>query len=88
MAVGMGSMARASKAAAEKKTQKIQAAQPAKKAAAVKEPETKAETAKAPEKKIEAEGVIVYEKSSQMLDRAAAPEERFGVGDAMPVYYF
>lgn len=31
---------------------------------------------------------IVYQKSSGMLTRAAKPNERFGLGDAMPVYYF
>lgn len=31
---------------------------------------------------------IVYQKSSGMLTRAAEPNERFGLGDAMPVYYF
>ena len=36
----------------------------------------------------EAEGEIVYQKSSGMLERAAEPNERFGLGDAMPVYYF
>ena len=31
---------------------------------------------------------VIYQKSSGMLDRAAEPNERFGVGDPMPVYYF
>ena len=31
---------------------------------------------------------IVYQTSSGMLERAAEPNERFGLGDAMPVYYF
>lgn len=39
-------------------------------------------------RKREAEGQIVYQKSSGMLERAAEPNERFGLGDAMPVYYF
>ncbi|MDE6893028.1 MAG: hypothetical protein K2P50_14645 [Lachnospiraceae bacterium] len=68
------------KAAAEKPVQ-----------AAKQEPETRPSPAagKAPavlEK--EAEGEIVYQKSSGMLERAAEPNERFGLGDAMPVYYF
>ncbi|MCM1135005.1 MAG: hypothetical protein NC400_05455 [Clostridium sp.] len=33
-------------------------------------------------------GQIVYQKSSGMLERAAEPNEQFGLGDAMPVYYF
>lgn len=31
---------------------------------------------------------IVYQESSGILERAAEPNERFGLGDAMPVYYF
>lgn len=31
---------------------------------------------------------IVYQKSDGMLERDAAPNEIFGLGDAMPVYYF
>lgn len=31
---------------------------------------------------------IVYQKSGGMLERDAAPNEIFGLGDAMPVYYF
>lgn len=31
---------------------------------------------------------IVYQTSSGMLSRDAKPNERFGLGDAMPVYYF
>ena len=75
MAVGKGSMARASKAAA--KTAVI-----AKPAEEVKKVIAEPVSEKA------AGDVIVYEKSSQMLDRDAEPEEIFGVGDAMPVYYF
>ena len=36
----------------------------------------------------EAEGEIVYQKSSGMLERAPEPNERLGLGDAMPVYCF
>lgn len=31
---------------------------------------------------------IVYQKSSGMLEREASPNEIFGLGDEMPVYYF
>lgn len=31
---------------------------------------------------------IVYQTSSGMLERDAKPNELFGLGDAMPVYYF
>lgn len=50
-----------------------------------KAPEVKGKTAAL---KKEADGEIVYQKSSGMLERAAEPNERFGLGDAMPVYYF
>ena len=30
---------------------------------------------------------VIYQSSAQILDRAAAPNERFAIGDAMPVYY-
>ena len=30
---------------------------------------------------------IVYQHSAQILEREAAPNEAFGVGDDMPVYY-
>lgn len=68
------------KAAAEKPVQAVK-----------QEPETRPSPAagKAPAVlKKEAEGEIVYQKSSGMLERAAEPNERFGLGDAMPVYYF
>lgn len=48
-------------------------------------PEVKGKTAAL---KKEADGEIVYQKSNGMLERAAEPNERFGLGDAMPVYYF
>ena len=83
MAVGKGSMARASKAAAQTASQEAAA----KKAA----PRGKAKAA--------VSGVIgavsrqtmdkiVYQKSTQILDRDAMPGETFGIGDAMPVYFF
>lgn len=51
------------------------------------------EVSKAPEAHktsavLKKEEEIVYQKSSGMLERAAEPNERFGIGDAMPVYYF
>lgn len=51
----------------------------------LKAPEVKGKTAAL---KKEADGEIVYQKSNGMLERAAEPNERFGLGDAMPVYYF
>ncbi|MDE6963777.1 MAG: hypothetical protein K2P30_09135 [Lachnospiraceae bacterium] len=68
------------KAAAEKPVQ-----------AAKQEPETRPSPAAGKTPAVlekEAEGEIVYQKSSGMLERAAEPNERFGLGDAMPVYYF
>ena len=76
MAVGKGSMERASKALAKKA--------PAK-AAATKKAETTEAVIAAPSPEVV--GAIVYQKSSQVLERAAEPNERFGLGDAMPVYY-
>lgn len=73
MAVGKGSMERAAKAASStKKTT-------SKKVAA-------ARTIAAPTE--EALQQIVYQTSSGMLERDAEPNERFGLGDDMPVYYF
>ena len=81
MAVGKGSVERAAKAkAAEKK--------PGTTAKAVKAAETvtAAKTVAAPDEKVLQQ--IVYQSSSGMLERDAEPNERFGLGDAMPVYYF
>lgn len=81
MAVGKGSVERAAKAkAAEKKTGT--AAKTSKTAETV----TAAKTIAAPDGKVLQE--IVYQSSSGILDRDAEPNERFGLGDAMPVYYF
>ncbi len=30
---------------------------------------------------------VVYQESSQILKRDAAPGETFGIGDSMPIYY-
>lgn len=85
MAVGKGSMARASKAAdntsVSKETKRTTAKTTAK---------TKAVTAS---KVIsgtskEVMQMIEYQKSDQVLDRELEENETFGVGDAMPIYFF
>ena len=85
MAVGKGSMARASKAAdntsVSKETKRTTAKTTAK---------TKAVTAS----KVISGGskevmqMIEYQKSDQVLDREPEENETFGVGDAMPIYFF
>ena len=84
-AVGKGSMARASKAAdntsVSKETKRTTAKTTAK---------TKAVTAS---KVIsgtskEVMQMIEYQKSDQVLDREPEENETFGVGDAMPIYFF
>ncbi|MCI7169539.1 hypothetical protein MSB04_03815 [bacterium] len=85
MAVGKGSMDRASKAAdntsVSKETKRTTAKTTAK---------TKAVTAS---KVIsgtskEVMQMIEYQKSDQVLDREPEENETFGVGDAMPIYFF
>ena len=85
MAVGKGSMARASKAAdntsVSKETKRTTAKTTAK---------TKAVTAS---KVIsgtskEVMQMIEYQKSDQVLDREPEENETFGVGDSMPIYFF
>lgn len=85
MAVGKGSMARASKAAdntsVSKETKRTTAKTTAK---------TKAVTAS---KVIsgtskEVMQMIEYQKTDQVLDREPEENETFGVGDAMPIYFF
>ena len=85
MAVGKGSMARASKAAdntsVPKETKRTTAKTTAK---------TKAVTAS---KVIsgtskEVMQMIEYQKSDQVLDREPEENETFGVGVAMPIYFF
>lgn len=85
MAVGKGSMARASKVAdntsVSKETKRTTAKTTAK---------TKAVTAS---KVIsgtskEVMQMIEYQKSDQVLDREPEENETFGVGDAMPIYFF
>ena len=80
MAVGKGSMERAAKAAPAKKT--TRGAAKAKNA----EPVATANVVTAPDESVLQQ--IVYQPSSGMLSRDAKPNERFGLGDAMPVYYF
>ncbi|MBR2275760.1 MAG: hypothetical protein IJ873_06845 [Lachnospiraceae bacterium] len=47
---------------------------------------TAAQVIAAPSKEVM--GAIIYQPSNGMLERAAEPNERFGLGDDMPVYYF
>lgn len=104
MAVGKGSMARAAKAAEKKakpeEGKEIGTKRTAEEKAAVKTaPEKKTAVARKTAKAVAAAEVIaapsgevlqqiVYQKSSGMLEREAAPNEIFGLGDEMPVYYF
>ena len=123
MAVGKGSMARASKAADNTSVSKeiketavtepvkadhVVAEEPVKKAAATgtkrtatKKAAAKTTTAKttAKTKAVTASKVISgtskdvmhmieYQKSNQVLDREPEENETFGVGDAMPIYFF
>lgn len=120
MAVGKGSMARASKAAAGKKADtkatvvanadekvveavavdvKEDASKAAPKKAAAKKATTKKVTPKKEEAPVAAAAVveatseqvmkeIVYQKSSQVLDREPEVNETFGIGEAMPIYLF
>lgn len=88
MAVGKGSMARASRAVAKET--------PVKKAATTK---TKAPSKTPAKSKPAASNTIgavsasvmdkqVYPNNSQILERDAKPQETFGIGDAMPIYFF
>lgn len=85
MAVGKGSMARASKAA-----DKTSVSKETKRTTAKTTAKTKAVTAS---KVIsgtskEVMQMIEYQKSDQVLDREPEENETFGVGDAMPIYFF
>lgn len=98
MAIGKESMERAAKAAGKSAAGKKTTA---KKKPTVKPAETgkteKAEKVEMPVKKVqetdgnvkkaETAGQIVYQSSAQVLERAALPNESFGLGDAMPIYY-
>lgn len=115
MAVGKGSMARASKAATNTsapkdtkatetvKVEKAVAGETTKKTttAKVKKTTTKKAVDKAMTKEtsVTASAVITgtskevlkaieYQKSSQVLDREPEMNESFGVGEAMPIYFF
>ncbi len=77
MAVGKGSMERAAKAATEKNGTDARKTKSSVKSA---------EVIAAP--KEEVFDKVVYQSSAGMLDRDAEPNERFSVGDPMPVYYF
>ena len=103
MSVGKGSMARAAKAAGQdgKTTEQAVAAKTAEKKGAAKKSAAspKKASGKTPKAPVAAAEIIaapteavmqqvVYQKSSGMLERDAAPNEIFGLGDAMPVYYF
>lgn len=85
MAVGKGSMARASKAAdntsVSKETKRTTVKTTAK---------TKAVTASKVISRTSKEvmQMIEYQKSDQVLDREPEENETFGVGDAMPIYFF
>ena len=103
MAVGKGSLERAAKAGgnqmtAERKTTagktvakktteaaEIKKTAPAKSAPKRKSVAAKSVIAATNEQVMEK---IVYEPSSQLLERDAEPNEIFGLGDSMPVYYF
>ena len=89
MAVGKGSMARASKAAdntsVSKETKRTTARTTAKttaKTKAVTVSKVISGTSK------EVMQMIEYQKSNQVLDREPEENETFGVGDAMPIYFF
>lgn len=90
----------AAKAAAEG-TAPVKAAEPTKKAAPAKKAPAKKAAAKSAVKAETTKAVsviaapteevmekIVYQPSSGMLERDAKPNENFGLGDAMPIYYF
>lgn len=91
MAVGKGSMERASKAVAAPKAEPEKAAE-AKKAAPKKSAPKKSaavkDTAVIASTNEQVMEKIVYQSSSQMLERDAEPNESFYLGDDMPVYFF
>lgn len=98
MAVGKGSMARAAKAAGKETAPAEETAGKSKTAVQKEEATVKKTTAKKTAAKTAAAEVIaapsgevlqqiVYQECSGVLERAAGPNEIFGLGDAMPVYY-
>lgn len=105
MAVGKGSMERASKAVtktaapvakatevaaapAKKATVKKTAVKPAAKSAAKKTAAKVSAATTIPAPGPEVMEKILYQNSAEMLYRDAEPNERFEIGDSMPVYYF
>ncbi len=82
MAVGKGSMDRASKTAAKTGTKQTKGKEPAVKETAVKTSSVVTGTSE------EVMEMIEYQKSSQVLDREPEANEIFGVGEAMPIYFF
>lgn len=85
MAVGKGSMARASKAAdntSVPKETKRTIAKTTAKTKVVTASKVISGTSK------EVMQMIEYQKSDQVLDREPEENETFGVGDAMPIYFF
>lgn len=85
MAVGKGSMARASKAAdntSVSKEIKRTTAKTTAKTKVVTASKVISGTSK------EVMQMIEYQKSDQVLDREPEENETFGVGDAMPIYFF
>lgn len=97
MAVGKGSMARASKAATKTTTAK----ETVKKTTAPKKTASKAaaKTSAKVNSGVASSAVIagtseevlktiVYQQSAQVLDREPEMNEIFGVGEAMPIYFF
>ncbi len=69
---------------------KVDTAASGKKAAAASaSPAVKAEAVKTviPAPDAEILRTVIYRESAQVLSRNAEPNERFGIGDAMPVYY-
>ncbi len=86
MAVGKGSMARAAKAAGQEGKVKSVASPKKVSGKTSKTPVAAAETIAAPTEAVMQQ--VVYQTSSGMLERDANSNEIFGLGDAMPVYYF
>lgn len=96
MAVGKGSMERASKAVAKAPVKDAVVVEK-QETAAVKKPQAKKTPAKkTPVKKAsvvtgtskEVMDKIVYQSSSQILEREVEPNESFYVGDSMPIYFY
>ena len=85
MAVGKGSMARASKAADNTSVSKETKRTTAKTTAKTKDV-TASKVISGTSKEVMQ--MIEYQKSDQVLDREPEENETFGVGDAMPIYFF